>query len=88
MGGLGLRAPYQRLPEISDRVHRGGGYPNRLHDRGNGRLLRELLRQYLYVVRRLFVSASTSPMASSPSMSTPSSSSRCQTSFCLDVKKR
>ena len=31
MGGTGLRPPYQPLSEISDRVHRCGGYPNPLH---------------------------------------------------------
>ena len=39
----------QRLPEISDRVHRCGGYPNRLRIRGITVELPEILRQYLHL---------------------------------------
>ena len=47
LGAPGLRPPCQRLPEISDRVHRRGGYPNRLRIRGFTFELAEILRQYL-----------------------------------------
>ena len=43
----GLQPPYQALPEISDRVHRIRGYPNRLRIRGFTFELLEILRQYL-----------------------------------------
>ena len=55
MEGLGLRPPCRPLPEISDRVHRCGGYPYRLRIGGFTFELLEILRQYLYCSRLLLV---------------------------------